>query len=43
MIDLNRIPLRVKVGIFTEDGKTVNKVNEQRVDFANNTLYTLFL
>ena len=42
MIDLNRILLSVKVGIYTEDGKTRAKVNEHPVVFSNNTLHTSF-
>ena len=42
LIDLNRILLSVKVGIYTEDGKTRAKVNEHPVVFSNNTLHTLF-
>ena len=39
---MNRILLSVKVGIYTEDGKTRAKVNEHPVVFSNNTLHTLF-
>ena len=42
MIDLNRILLSVKVGIYTEDGKTRAQVNEHPIVFSNNTLHTLF-
>ena len=40
-IDLNRIPLSVKVGVFTEYGKTRAKVNEHPIVSLNNTLHTL--
>ena len=39
---MNRILLSVKVGIYTEDGKTGTKVNEHPVFFSNNALHTLF-
>ena len=42
LIDLNRILLSVKVGIYTEDGETRAKVNEHPIVFSNNTLHTLF-
>ena len=42
LIDLNRILLSVKVGVYTEDGKTRAKVNEYPTVFSNNTLHTLF-
>ena len=42
LIDLNRIVLNVKVGIYQEDGKDRLKVNEQNIVFGNNTLHTLF-
>ena len=42
LIDLNRILLRVKVGVYTEDGKTRAKVDEYPTVFPNNTLHTLF-
>ena len=42
LIDLNRILLSVKVGVYTEDGKTRAKVNEHPIVFSNNTLHTLF-
>ena len=42
LIELNRIPLSVKVGIYTEKTKTGAKVNEHPVVFSNNTLHTLF-
>ena len=42
LIDLNRILLSLKVGIYTEDGKTRAKVYEHPVVFSNNTLHTLF-
>ena len=42
MIDLNHILLSVKVGIYSEDGKTRAKFNEHPVVFSNNTLQTLF-
>ena len=42
LIDLNRILLSVKVGVYTEDRKTRAKVNEHPIVFSNNTLHTLF-
>ena len=42
LIDLNRILLSVKDGIYTEDAKTRAKVNEHPVVYSNNTLHTLF-
>ena len=42
LIDLNRILLSVKVGIYKEDGKTRFKVIEHPIVFSNNTLHTLF-
>ena len=42
LIDLNRIPLSVKVAVYTEDGKTRAKVNDHPIVFSNNTLHTLF-
>ena len=39
LIDLNRIVLIVKVGIY---GKTRAKVNEHPIIFSNTTLHTLF-
>ena len=42
MIDLNHLLLSVKVGIYSEDGKTRAKFNEHPVVFSNNTLHTLF-
>ena len=42
LIDLNRIILNVKVGIYQQDGKDRLKVNEQNIVFGNNTLHTLF-
>ena len=42
LIDLNSILLSVKVGIYTEDGKTRAKVNEHPIVFSNNTLHSLF-
>ena len=39
LIDLNRILLSAKVGIYTEDGA---KVNDHPIVFSNNTLHTLF-
>ena len=42
LIDLNRILLSVKVGVYTEDGKTRAKVNEHPIAFPSNTLDTLF-
>ena len=42
LIDLNRILLSVKVGVYTEDGKTRAKVNDHPIVFSNNTLHTLF-
>ena len=41
-IDLNRILLSVKFGVYTEDGKTRAKVKENPIVFSNNTLHTLF-
>ena len=42
LIDLNRILLSVKVGVYKEDGKSRAKVNEYPIVFSNNTLHTLF-
>ena len=42
LIDLNRIVLSVKVGIYTEEEKTPAIINEHTVVFVNNTLNTLF-
>ena len=42
LIDLNRILLSVKVGVYREDGKTRAKVNQHPIVFSNNTLHTLF-
>jgi len=42
LIDLNRILLSVKVGIYAEDGKTRIKVNEHLVVFYKITHFTLF-
>ena len=42
LIDLTRILLSVKVGIYTEDGKTRARVKEHPIVFSNNTLQTLF-
>ena len=42
LIDLNRILLSVKVGVYTEDGKTRVEVNEYTTVFSNNTFHTLF-
>ena len=42
LIDLSRILLSVKVGVYTEDGKTRVKVNEHPIVYSNNTLHTLF-
>ena len=42
LIDLNRIMLSVKVGVYTEDGKNRAKTNEYPISFSNNTLHTLF-
>ena len=39
---MDRILLRVKVGIYTEDAKTRAKVNDHPVVFSKNTLRTLF-
>ena len=41
LIDLNRILLCVKVGVYTEDGKTCAKMNEHPIGFSTNTLQTL--
>ena len=42
LIDLIRILLSVKVGVYTVNGKTRAKVNEHPIVFSNNTLHTLF-
>ena len=42
LIDLNRIILSIKVGVYTEDSKTRTKVNEYPVVFSNNTVHTVF-
>ena len=42
MIDLPRIVLNVKLGIYQEDGKDRLKVNEQNIVFGNKTLQNLF-
>ena len=42
LIDLKRILLSVKVGVYTEDAKTRASVNEHPIVFSNNTLHTLF-
>ena len=41
LIDLNCIFLSLKVGVYTEDGKTRSKVNEHPLVFSKNKLYTL--
>ena len=42
LIDLNRILLSVKVGVYTEDGKTRTKVNDHPLVFSNNTVHKMF-
>ena len=42
LIDLNRIHLRVKIGVYTEDGKTRAKVNEHPHCFFQTIRSTLF-
>jgi len=42
LIDMNRLLLSLKVGLYTEVVKARAKVDEHPIVFSNNTLHTLF-